>query len=175
MTEAAESRSQNLPALIQAQYSSLVALARQIHSREPNGNSLSPTVLVHEAFVRLVDQPGVSGRGKTFFRACFAQECRRVLVDHARRRNALRRGGGRKRESLDDQPGNVAVGGIDVVELNDAIEALAKRNPRMAHIADMRLFCEMSIAECADALGVAPRTIDKDWAFARSWLQRELD
>lgn len=174
ITDAVVARADSLPGLIEAQYDNLLALARQIYSRERAGLSLSPTALVHEAFVRLVDQPRVTAEGTMFFRACFAQECRRVLVEHARRRNAQRRGGDRERESLSDRSAFGFEGDIDLIELGDAVEALARKNPRLARIADMRLFAEMSVEDCGEALGLSTRTVYNEWAFARSWLQKEL-
>lgn len=174
IAKAVMDRSTGLPALIEAQYTSLLAMARRIYSREDRGNSLSPTILVHEAYRRLVGQPKVTGQDSVFFRSCFAQECRRVLVEHARRRNALRRGGDGQRESLGAHSELGISNQLDLVYVNDAIESLAKLSPRMARIVDLRVFGEMTVAECAETLGVSPRTVDTDWSFARSWLQREL-
>ncbi len=161
-------------ALVAAHYPELRALAARIASNERPGASLNPTALVHEAFLRLVDQSRITDRGSTFFRACFGQECRRVLVDQARARHAARRGGDRDRVTMVEFAELHDAGGIDLLLLHEAIEALARRNERMARIVDLRIFGGLTIAECALALGVAPRTVDKDWLFARSWLQREL-
>lgn len=174
ITEATVTRSDLLPRLIEEQFDNLMAMAQRLHAREAKGNSLSPASLVNEVYMRLVHQPAVTARDSVFFRACFAQECRRVLVAHARRRNALRRGGGKQRESLDGQPQLGIEGALDVVAMNDVIERLAGLSPRMARIVDMRVFCEMTIEDCAEELGLSPRTVDKDWAFARSYLQKEL-
>lgn len=172
--EAVRDRSPSLPGLLRAHYDSLVDIAKRIHARESHRAAPSPVSLVHEAFVRLVDQPKVTAGDSLFFRACFAQECRRVLVDSARRRNAQRRGGGVAAESIADQSGLGVRGELDLVEVNDAIEALAKLDERAGRIVDMRVFGGLSVAECAEALGVSPRTVDDDWAFARAWLQKKL-
>lgn len=173
ITNAAETRSSTLRGLMQQHYESLHEIARRIHAGEAAGKAPSPTSLVHEAFVRLVDQPRISARGITFFRACFAQECRRILVDVARRRRSKKRGG--------DAIATIATTGlvaghaeIDVLHLNDAIESLTRHNPRLGHVADMRLFGGMTVEECADALDLGKRTVVKDWSFAQQYLQKEL-
>lgn len=174
VTRAVLDGSPRLRSLIRAKYDSLLALAERIHARESSGTAPSPTSLVHEAFVRLVDQPKVVARGEVLFKACFAQECRRILVDAARRRRALRRGGGVATESIADQSGLGVRGELDLVEVNEAIESLSRRNERMAQIVDLRVFGGLTVAECAETLGVSPRTIDSEWAFARAWLQKSL-
>lgn len=170
---AVAARSRDLPDLIQAQYPSLLRLAQRVYQGEAH-NSVSPASLVHEAFVRLCDQPKVAAGGEVFFRACFAQECRRILVDHARRRRALKRGGGAAIETLAEQGELGLSGQMDLVHVNEAIEGLAKRNARMARIVDLRIFGGLTVPECAGALGVSPRTVDSEWAFARAWLQKQL-
>jgi RNA polymerase sigma-70 factor (ECF subfamily) len=172
--EAVCSRSPSLSALLRVHYDSVVDIAERIRARESHRAAPSPVSLVHEAFVRLVDQPKVSAGDSLFFRACFAQECRRVLVDSARRRNAQRRGGGAAAESVADQTGLGVRGELDLVEVDDAIETLAKLDERAARIVTMRVFGGLTVAECAESLGVSPRTVDDDWAFARAWLQKKL-
>jgi len=172
--QAMAERSPSLSGLLRAHYDSLVGIAERIHARESHRAAPSPVSLVHEAFVRLVDQPKVSAGDSVFFRACFAQECRRVLVDSARRRNAQRRGGGALVESISDQTGLGTRGELDLVEVDDALAALAKHEERLARIVEMRVFGGLTVAECAEALGVSARTIDGDWAFARAWLQKKL-
>jgi RNA polymerase sigma-70 factor (ECF subfamily) len=177
ITAAAEARSPSLGSLIRAHYPELRAIAQRLRGGEAAHHSLKPTDIVHEAFVRLVDQPRITRDGSSFFRACFAQECRRVLVDHARARAAERRGGKVHRTSLDDHSGIGRAGGagaLDVLDLHQAMEGLAAHDERMAKIAEMRVFGEMTVPECAEALGVSPRTVDSDWAFARAWLQQRL-
>ena len=97
-----------------------------------------------------------------------------MLVDSARRRNAQRRGGGAAAESVADQTGLGVRGELDLVEVDDAIETLAKLDERAARIVTMRVFGGLTVAECAESLGVSPRTVDDDWAFARAWLQKKL-
>lgn len=173
-SQAAESRSEALGDILERHYESLLGIAAAIFKRESPGNSLSPTALVHEAYLALLHQPSVSEGGTLFFRACFARQCRRVLVEHARRREALRRGGSKRHETLSTQVELGLPGATGLLEINDAMEHLAELDPRMAQIADMRLFAGMTIEQCAEALDVSPRTISKQWAFAQSYLQREL-
>src|SRR5712671_5361807 len=159
--------------LVAARYPELRELARRIAANERPDATMHPTALVHEAYLRLIDQTRVTAQGTTFFRACFAQECRRLLVDHARARQALRRGGGAKRESLMESGCDLGMaGGIDLIEIHEAVETLAGLNERMARIVEMRVFAGMTVPECAEAVGVSARTVDKDWAFARAWLKK---
>lgn len=174
ITAAAEGQQAHLPELLAAQYDSLVQIAERLFARESPGNSLSPTSLVHEAYLRLLDQPKVTSRGSVFFRACFAQECRRVLVDRARHRRALRRGGGQQRETLAEQKELGVDGDVGVMELDDAIEQLTKVDALMARIVLLRFFGGLTVPECASALDVSARTVDSKWAFARAWLRKQL-
>jgi len=159
--------------LVESTYPSLREIARQVMARENRGHTLSPTALIHEAFVRLVDQQRVTAGGTKFFKLCFARECRRALVDHARAKKAQRRGGGAVRETLVART-VASPAGTDLLELHEAIEALAQLNERMARIVDMRVFAGMTVEECAATLEVSRRTVDSDWAFARSWLEKQL-
>jgi RNA polymerase sigma factor (TIGR02999 family) len=136
---------------------------------------LEPTAVLHEVFVRLSGQPAVAGKGVTFFRACVAQECRRVLVDEARRRGAL------KRRGSDGQPVTLSTGAwaedpptVSLLDLEQAVAALAQQDGRAARVVELRVYGGLTIGEVADALGVAKRTIDGDWAFALAWLRRRL-
>lgn len=165
---------QRLAELFDKHYATLHRLADRVFAGEPADASLNPTALVHEAFLRFLDQPAVSNRDTLFFRACFARQCRRILVERARAHRALRRGGGRQIESLTGQEALGITNAVGVLEIHEAIERLARFDARMARIADLRLFAGMTIAECAAALDVSERTVVKDWSFAQSFLQREL-
>ncbi|MCA8953222.1 MAG: RNA polymerase subunit sigma-70 [Planctomycetes bacterium] len=171
---ACESRSPALPGLIEGQYDRLRAMARRLYAGEGREHSLNPTALVHEAWLRLVGQDEVSARGSAFFRGCFAQECRRLLVERARHHRAERRGGGRIHVSLADQSALGLPGEFSVLIVNDMLETLAKVDPHLARLAELRIFGGLTIAECADVLDRASRTIDKDWQLARKWLRKEL-
>ena len=129
---------------------------------------------MHEVFLKLLDQPQATAQDTLFFRACFARQCRRVLVDHARQRRALRRGGSARDVTLTGSEALELGSPVSILEIDDVLARLQDLDPRMARIADLRLFAGMTIEECAKALAVSPRTVDKDWQFARSYLKREL-
>ena len=136
---------------------------------------LTPTDVLHEAFVRLAGRDRVTDEGTRFFYASFATECRRLLVDHHRQRIADKRGGRMQRVSLNSGILGDSNKPFDLIDLNDAIEVLAKLDPRAAQIVDLRVFGGMSMDECAAALGVSKRTAEYDWTNARSWLRDRLD
>ena len=155
-------------------YDQLRQLASLYLSREPGGHTLQATALVHEAFLKLVDQSRVDWQGKTHFLAVGAQAMRRILVDHARGKQREKRGGGRRRVDL-DQPLTVSPqSSEDVLELHEALEELAGRHPRCARMVEMRFFGGMTVEETAAVLGVTDRTVRNDWRFARAWLRRRL-
>lgn len=162
-----------LQRLVGDHYAEMRRVAGRIAAREGNA-APSPTELVHEAYLRLIDQSLVTQRGKSFFLGCFARECRRILVDHARARRVVRRGGRAGHETWKTALGVGEDGDFGLLELNEAVEALGKVNDRMAQIVDMRVFGGLTVRECADVLGIAERTVEKDWTFARTWLRKEL-
>ena len=162
-------------------YGELTRMAHgQLH-REVPGHTLSTTDLVHEAYLRLVNQTRVEWAHRSHFYAVAAQAMRRVLVDHARRHRAARRGGGQQRrlplEALDwSGAARLAAGDrADVlVALDDALALLATLDERQARVVELRFFGGLSAAETAEVLGVTSRTVERDWAKARGWLYREL-
>lgn len=155
-------------------YPDLRKLAAQVLSGERPHHTLQPTALVNEAYLRMVDRTRVTAEGTTFFKYCFATECRRILVDQAKARLAAKRGGKAVRHSLSDVDTRLGVDDVELLDLHEAIEALGKESARMAEVVDLRIFGGMTVPECAHALGVSTRTVDNDWAFARTWLQRQL-
>jgi RNA polymerase sigma-70 factor (ECF subfamily) len=155
-------------------YDDLRRLAQAKMNREPGMISLEPTALAHETFMRLVDHSRVDWRGKSHFMAVAAQAMRRILVDHARSRKRLKRGGARQRVELTS---GVAAGGpseVDLIALDDALEKLAEVDPRQAKVIELRFFGGLSVEEVAEALDVSKRTIEGDGTMARAWLRREL-
>lgn len=170
----AESDPPALDELVDPVYVELKRMARRQLAREAPGHTLQPTALVHEAYLRMVDASRVDERGRAYFYAAAAQAMRRVLVDHARRRGARKRGGDRVMESL--KPETLAVDAFagDLLDLHDALERLAERSPRQARVVECRYFGGMSVQETARALDVSPRTVKYDWSMARAWLFRAL-
>lgn len=155
-------------------YEELRRIARRRLRREGAGHTLQPTALVHEAYVRLAAKDAVAWRGKTHFLAAAAGEMRRILVDHARARDAGKRGGGAQRVTLADAALAVRDRTVEILSLDEALAALAARSPRQARVAEMRLFAGMLVEEVAEALGVSERTVKDDWRVGRAWLAREL-
>ncbi len=154
-------------------YDELRRLARRYLRRERTGHSLQTTVLVNEACVRLVDYKRMQWQNRAHFFAVSAQLMRRILIEHARRHN-LKRGGDLQHVSL-EEAGQVGGGRTtDLVALDDAMNALARLDPRKARVVEMRFFGGLSVEETAGVLKVSPVTVMRDWSTARAWLYREL-
>jgi RNA polymerase sigma factor (TIGR02999 family) len=155
-------------------YDEFRALARHYLAQERANHTLQPTALVHEAYMKLVDQSRVDWQGRSHFFAVAAQAMRRILVDHARSRQREKRGGGRARVVLDEAVALSPQKDEDVIALDEALEQLAKLDPRQAKVVELRFFGGLSVEEVAHTLGVSKRTVEGDWTFARAWLSREL-
>lgn len=155
-------------------YAELQRLARRQMSGERQGHTLQPTALVHEAYARLADNTNLSWQNQAHFIGLAAGVMRQVLVDHARRRSADKRGGDQQRVTLTEglEPGDPET--FDVLELNDALEKLAALHPDMARLVELRFFGGLNHQGLMDALGQPRRTVDRNWQFARVWLAREL-
>jgi RNA polymerase sigma-70 factor (ECF subfamily) len=154
-------------------YDELRRLAGHYLSRERTGHSLQATALVNEAYLRLVDYKRMRWENRAHFFAVSAQLMRRILVDHARRHN-LKRGGGVQHIALED---TAVVGGgraENLVVLDDAMQALARIDPRKAQVVELRFFGGLSVEETAEVLKVSPVTVMRDWNTARAWLLREM-
>lgn len=170
-------------ALVPLVYAELRRQARLALRREGEGHTLQPTALVHEAWLRLGDQPRAGWEGRTQFLAVAAQAMRRVLIDHARTRRALKRGGGGTHVTLGHAELAAGAAGVvegpsddavDVLALDEALTRLAELDPRKARLVELRYFAGLSIPEAAAALEVSPATVGREWAVARLWLRREL-
>jgi RNA polymerase sigma factor (TIGR02999 family) len=155
-------------------FEELRRLARRRLAGERANQTLQTTDLVHEAYLRLARHTGVTRHGRAYFYAAAARAMRQVLVDAARRRAALKRGAGAPMLSLEEAGVSVETYGEDLVALDDALEQLARRNPRHARTVECRFFGGMSVEDTAAALGVSPRTVKADWALARAWLYDAL-
>jgi RNA polymerase sigma factor (TIGR02999 family) len=156
--------------LLPLAYDELRKLAAARMAQESPGHTLDPTALVHEAFLKLgADRPFAT---RTDYLRAAAEAMRRILVDHARARNAAKRGGGRR---VDLESGHLVVAPHDdLPALDDALSRLAGEHPQLAELVQLRYFGGLTLAECAEALGVSARTADTWWAYTRSWLAVEL-
>ncbi len=160
--------------LFSLMYDDLCRLAGRFLQNEPLRNRLSSSSLVHQAYVRMVDQSRIDWQGKTHFFAIGATVMRRILVDHARKVRSLKRGGAWERRQLTDDVTFMLSEDDDVVALDDLLKVLAEWNPRQARIVELRFFGGMTMREIATEMNTGLRTIEKDWAMARAWMRREL-
>ena len=147
--------------------------ARQMRGEAEN-NTLQPTALVHEAYLKLVDQSRVDWKGRTHFVAVAAQAMRRILVDHARHRQALKRGGAFQRITLDERLASEWQTDQDLLSLECALEKLSQLDQCQAQIVELRFFGGLQIDEVAEALGMSKRSVEREWTMIRAWLRREL-
>ena len=163
--------------MLPAVYDELHRQAERAMRRENESHTLQATALVHEAYLRLVDQSRVEWKNRAHFFGIAAQVMRRILVDHARARLADKRGGDVHRITLED--GNVGAvedqaGGVDLLDLHDALERLAALDATQARVVELRYFSGLNIEETAEALDISPATVKREWSVARAWLRREL-
>lgn len=154
-------------------YQDLRRLARRRLLGERAGHTLQPTAVVNEAYMRLVDYQHVQWQDRAHFFAVSAQLIRRVLVDHARRRN-LKRGGGARHFSLELTPEIGCHPSKILIALDEALNELARMDPRKAKVVELRYFAGLSVKESAEALGISAPTVMRDWSSAKAWLYREL-
>ncbi len=165
------------PGISEETYRGFRAIAAEYLRRERADHTLQPTALVNEAYVRLGRMSGFADR--QHFVASFARAMRNILVDHARARNALKRGGpvtirvagGQQAEPKADGPN---ADPVDLIELDDALDRLERLDERQARVVELRFFGGLGVRETAGLLGVSDRTVESDWRVARAWLQREL-
>jgi RNA polymerase sigma factor (TIGR02999 family) len=160
--------------LMPALYDEFRAMAARYLSREGPDHTLQPTALVNEAYLRLVDQTRVSWKGRSHFLAVGAQAMRRILVDHARARGRVKRGGDRQRMELNEGVALSPTREVDVLAVDEALQKLARLDERQASIVELRFFAGLDVAEVAEVLGVSKRTVEGDWTHVRAWLRREL-
>ena len=159
--------------LIDAVYTELRRLARGYLQRERPDHSLPPTALVHETYLKLVDQRRVHWQNRTQFFAIAAHLMRRILVDHARSRNARKRGAG-DRVALEDRDAGFEPLTVDVIALDLALQRLSEKYPRQGQLVELRFFGGLTVEEIGSVLDLAPITVKRDWALAKVWLHREL-
>lgn len=157
-------------------YDELRSLAAGFLRSEGSAQTVQATALVHEAYLRLVGPDLAKWENRAHFFGAAAQAIRRILVDHARERNALKRGGGRKPISIDEAP-SLVVGAPneDMLGVDRALTRLAEIDEQKARIVELRFFAGLTVEQTALALGISDRTVAREWQFARVWLQREID
>jgi RNA polymerase sigma factor (TIGR02999 family) len=168
-----EGDKQALEDLLPLVYDELRRLARRYLHQERPGHTLQSTALVHEAYLRLVDQ-NVSWQNRAHFFGIAAQMMRRILVDHARSRSAAKREDGACRVTLDEGLVALKQRDLDVVALDDALTNLGKIDPQQSKIVELRFFAGLSIEETSEVLHISPATVKRDWAMAKAWLHREM-
>jgi RNA polymerase sigma-70 factor (ECF subfamily) len=169
-------RSDAVPRLMELVYPELHRIATRHLSRERSGHTLQPTALVSEAYVRLVQQqPGKQWNDRTHFFAVAARVIRAVLVDHARARNAAKRGSGARPLVLTDVGSSVTSPSVDVLDLDAALIELESLNTEQSRIVELRYFAGLSIEETADALGTSRSSVKRGWLAAKTFIRRRLD
>lgn len=155
-------------------YDELRRLARSLMRRERQGHTLQPTALVHEAYLKLFDQRHATWENRAHFFGVAARAMREILVDHARRRGAAKRGGSALRLSLDDVEPTADAPSIDLVALHVALDRMAALDPGQARLVELRVFGGLTIDETAEVLDCSPATVTRQWRHAEAWLHREL-
>jgi RNA polymerase sigma-70 factor, ECF subfamily len=160
---------------IQVVYAELKRLAAHYMRGERPDHTLQPTALVHEAYLQLVDQKGVSWQNRAHFVAVAAQAMREILVDHARAHRAAKRGGNQARVSLHDAFAATDDRSEELLAIHEALGRLAAEDSQQSRIVELRFFAGLTLEETAEALGISLATVKRDWNIARAWLYRELD
>ena len=154
-------------------YDAMRKMARGHLRHERADHTLEPTALVHEAYLRLVDQTRIDWQNRSQFLGIASQMMRRILVDHARAKRAARRGGGAASVPFEDALGRITVDET-LVQIHDALEALAKVDPSGARVIELRYFGGLTVEETAEVMGTSASTVHREWKAARAWLFREL-
>jgi RNA polymerase sigma-70 factor, ECF subfamily len=162
------------PQLVQLVYKELRRLAGGFLRRERPGHSMQATELVHEAYMRLVEQREVTWKDRAHFFAIAAQVMRRILTDEARSRLAAKRGGGNRKIPLDESSASSEQRSETLLSLDAALSKLAIQDPRQSQVVELRYYGGLSTEDIAEVLGIAPRTVERDWKVAQAWLRREM-
>jgi len=176
LAEASEGKREALDALLPLVYDELHRQAAAYMRRERPGHTIQATALVHEAYLRLMNEPNTRWQSRAHFCAIAANSMRQILVERARARGRLKRAGGQQRITLSDAIAAVPASGatVDVEVLDAALSRLAELDPPLARLVEVRFFGGLSIEEAAEVLGVSPATVKRHWATARAWLKREM-
>jgi RNA polymerase sigma factor (TIGR02999 family) len=160
--------------LIPLVYGELRRLAGGYMRHERSDHTLQPTALVHEAFLRLVEQSSVDWKGRAHFFRVAAQMMRRILIDHARGTLREKRGTGEKPVPLEEALVFAPEQSTELIKLDEALERLSKIDPRQGRIVELRFFGGLTVEETAEAMGISPKTVKRDWSVAKAWLHGDL-
>jgi RNA polymerase sigma factor (TIGR02999 family) len=163
-----------LDSLLPLVYEELRQQAARYLRRERVGHTLQTTALIHEAYLRLIDQKNVHWQNRAHFFGIAAQLMRRILVDHARTRTRAKRGGSNLRVSFNEANLLAASQDLDIVALDEALARLAELDEQQSRIVELRFFSGLSVPETAEVLRISPATVKRDWSMAKAWLHREL-
>ena len=155
-------------------YDELRRQAGRYLKHERQGHTLQTTALVHEAYVRLIDQAGVQWQNRAHFYAIAAEMMRRILVDHARKRGAAKRGGDAVRVTLNEALNAPEKQDPDLIAVDEALTKLAAMDRQQARVVELRFFGGLNVEETAEVLGISERTVKRDWSVAKAWIRREL-
>lgn len=175
LLEWSRSDKQGLDRMLPVVYEELHRLASHYLSREATGHTLQPTALVHEAYLRLVDQRRVDWRNRAQFLGLAASMMRRILVNHARDRSARKRGGNADRVSLSLVESPSGRPDVELIALEDALQRLAELDERKSRVVELKFFGGLTIEEIAEVLQVSNATVEREWAFARAWLYDAIE
>jgi len=171
LTEGDEKAASKLIPLV---YRELRRLAGGYMRRERSDHTLQPTALVHEAYLKLIEQRSVDWQGRSHFFGIAAQMMRRILIDHARGHLRNKRGAGEKPVPLDEALVFAAEQSLELVRLDQSLERLAQIDPRQSKIVELRFFGGLTVEQTADVLGISPKTVKRDWSVAKAWLHGDL-
>jgi len=174
LLEWGEGNQQALEALVPLIYKELRNLAHNFLYRERPGHTLQTTALVHEAYLKLIDQNDARWQNRAHFFAIAAQAMRRILIDSARKHAAAKRGGPQEKLSLDEVADIALEPDINLLKLDEALHELAKIDPRQSRIVELRYFGGLTIEETAEVISVSPATVKREWMMARAWLHQEI-
>ena len=163
-----------LDQLLPLVYDELRRQAARYLRREHAGHTLQTTALIHEAYIRLVDQKRVQWQNRAHFFGIAAQLMRRILVDHARSKHRVKRGGSDVRVSLAEASLTVKARDLDVLAIDEALDRLAQVDERQAKVVELRFFSGLSVEETAEVLQISPATVKREWSMAKAWLHREI-
>jgi len=155
-------------------YEELRRLARYFLAAERSNHTLQPTALVHEAYLRLIDQRSVDWRNRAHFLAMAATMMRRILINHAMAHKAAKRQGNAEVVPLEDAFGVFTDPRVDLLDLNATLDRLSEMDPQQARVVELRYFGGLSIEETAEALGISPATVKREWSTARLWLMQQM-